>query len=70
MFGRKARRIKDLETRLEISNRQLKYWIHDSASYEMRLLDAMSDNEKLKAENKKLKADNDRLIDQVLSFRL
>lgn len=68
MFGRKARKIKDLEKRLERSNNQTSYWMKESACYEMRLLDAVSDNEQLKAENKKLKADNDSLTHQVSSL--
>lgn len=68
MFGRKARKIKELEKRLERSNSQIMYWTNELASYEMKLLDAVSDNEQLKAENKKLKADNDSLVYQASSL--
>ena len=62
MSGRKARQIKDLENRLERSSDQIVHWTNKSADCEMRLLDAVSNNEKLKAENKKLKASNDSLF--------
>lgn len=68
MFGGKARKIKELEKRLERSNSQIAYWAEELASYEMKLLDAVSDNEQLKAENKKLKADNDSLVYQASSL--
>lgn len=68
MFARKARIIKDLEEKLERANNRTEYWINESAGYEMRLLDALSDNHQLKAENKKLKADNDSLAYQTSSL--